>query len=93
MRNLGWLKEKGLEIVIINFGQPADTIKIIYKRKAPELTIIVDESSEISREKFGVTAVSFFYVLYEKSKVVERKPYTPAAARACSTLSAVSVLK
>ncbi len=74
-------KTKGVGFVIVNFGQSANEIRSVYSEKAAGLTVIVDADSTISEKTFKVPAVPFFYVLDKDLKVLERKPFTVAAAK------------
>ncbi len=73
---------KGLAIVIVNLGQPADAVRSFYRTAAPGTTVVVDDTGSLSREGFAVTAVPFFYALDQKLSIATRKPYTLEAARA-----------
>lgn len=75
------LKGKKLSITIINIAEDPDKIREFYTKKAPGRTVIVDKDDSISKKKYGVSAVPFFYVLDKDLKIVERKPFTTDIAK------------
>lgn len=74
--------KKGAEIVIVNIGKTEKATRSFYSEKAPGITVIADEGSEIGDAKYSVRTVPFFYVLDKDAKVAARRPFTLHAARA-----------
>jgi peroxiredoxin len=71
--------DKQVAVVIINKRESADTIRPIYAERAPGMTVLVDEASEIAKA-YSVTPVPFCFVLDGDAKIAKRMPYTQDAA-------------
>lgn len=72
---------KGAAVAVVNIGESPKAIRPFYASKAPRITVVADETSDIGEKKYGVRTVPFFYVLDKAGKIAARRPFTPDAAR------------
>ncbi len=72
---------KGAAVAVVNIGESPEAIRPFYASKAPKITVVADETSDIGEKKYGVRTVPFFYVLDKAGKIAARRPFTPDAAR------------
>jgi len=68
-------RDKGVSLAIVNRGEPVDVIRPIYAERAPGVTVVVDESREITNA-YSVTAAPFVFLLDAEGRIVARMPYT-----------------
>ncbi len=72
---------KGVSVAIVNAGGTATEIAPFYRATTPDVTVVVDSSSDISSRKYGVNTVPFFYVLDGNGKVAYRMAFNEVTAR------------
>jgi len=72
---------KGVTVAIINAGGTAAEVGPFYGSTTPEVTVVVDSSSNISSKKYGVNTVPFFYVLDGEGKIAYRMAFNEETAR------------
>lgn len=69
------LRDKGVAVAIVNRGEPVEVIRPIYAERAPGVTVVVDESREITNA-YSVTAAPFVFLLDAEGRIAARMPYT-----------------
>ena len=67
-------KDKGLAVLLINFGEKPATVKRVATERGYVAPVLVDESTEVSGKRYGVWGPPTVYLLDRQGRLVGRIP-------------------